>query len=376
MTYTLWGSAHSLYSGKARSYLIKKGLPFRERYPSDPEFGSRILPAVGHFVVPVLETDKGEIIQDSGDIIDFLEQRHAEPLLEPQSPVQQWVSLIFDAFGSEYLLPLAMHYRWSYRSEQETFLRAEFGRALAAGVDCATRREAAAQTMTFFAGFLPNLGVVPEVFAAMEDSYLALIDALDNHFQHHPYLLGGRPCRGDFGMMAPLFAHLGRDPVPAMLMKTKAPNLYRWTERMNAAPISDGEYPGYGEEYCDKDTVPESLIAVLKIVFADWTPGLKADADCFNAWAAHQQTGDLVSKSGEPQVHPNVGKVEYPWRGVTMKRGSAPHMLWMFARAQDLAAHSASEQLNGLIEQVGGQEAMALRLTKRIMRAKNMLVLA
>ena len=379
MTYTLWGSAHSLYSGKARSYLIKKGLPFRERYPSDPDFASRILPAVGHFVVPVLETDNGKIIQDSGDIIDFLEQRHAEPLLEPQSPVQQWVSLIFDAFGSEYLLPLAMHYRWSYRAEQETFLRAEFGRAMVAGADRSARREAAARTMEFFAGFLPNLGVVPEVVAAMEDSYLALIDALDNHFQHHPYLLGGRPCRADFGMMAPLFAHLGRDPVPAMLMKTKAPNLFRWTERMNAVPISDGEYPGYGEDYYGQDSVPDTLIAVLKIVFADWTPGLKADADCFNAWAAHKNAGDVVSRSGEPQIHPNVGKVEYPWRGVTMKRGSAPHMLWMFARAQDLAASSAGEageRLNALIEHVGGQEAMAISLTKRIMRDKNMLLLA
>jgi glutathione S-transferase len=379
MTYTLWGSAHSLYSGKARSYLIKKGLPFRERYPSDPEFGSRILPAVGHFVVPVLETDNGEIIQDSGDIIDFLEQRHAEPPLEPQSPVQQWVSLIFDAFGSEYLLPLAMHYRWSYRSEQETFLRAEFGRSMVAGTDRSARRDAAARTMEFFAGFLPNLGVVPAVVAVMEDSYLALIDALDNHFQHHPYLLGGRPCRGDFGMMAPLFAHLGRDPVPAMLMKAKAPNLFRWTERMNAMPISDGEYPGYGEDYYGQDKVPDTLIAVLKIAFADWTPGLKADADCFNAWAAHKNAGDVVSRSGEPQIHPNVGKVEYPWRGVTMKRGSAPHMLWMFARAQDLAPSSAgeaSERLSALIEHVGGQEAMAISLTKRIMRDKNMLVLA
>lgn len=231
----------------------------------------------------------------------------------------------------------------------------------------------------FFAGFLPNLGVFPEVVAAMEDSYLALIDALDNHFQHHPYLLGGRPCRGDFGMMAPLFAHLGRDPVPAMLMKTKAPNLFRWTERMNAVPISDGEYPGYGEDYCGQDAVPETLIAVLKIVFADWTPGLKADADCFNAWAAHKKTGDVVSRSGEPQIHPNVGKVEYPWRGVTMKRGSAPHMLWMFARAQELAAGSAGEageRLSALIEHVGGQEAMELSLAKRIMRDKNMLVLA
>ena len=379
MTYTLWGSAHSLYSGKARSYLIKKGLPFRERYPSDPDFASRILPAVGHFVVPVLETDNGKIIQDSGDIIDFLEQRHAEPLLEPQSPVQQWVSLIFDAFGSEYLLPLAMHYRWSYRAEQETFLRAEFGRAMVAGADRSARRQAAARTMEFFAGFLPNLGVVPEVVTAMEDSYLALIDALDNHFQHHPYLLGGRPCRADFGMMAPLFAHLGRDPVPAMLMKTKAPNLFRWTERMNAMPISDGEYPGYIEDYYGQDSVPDTLIAVLKIVFADWTPGLKADADCFNAWAAHKNAGDVVSRSGEPQIHPNVGKVEYPWRGVTMKRGSAPHMLWMFARAQDLAASSAGEtgeRLNALIEHVGGQEAMAISLTKRIMRDKNMLLLA
>ena len=379
MTYTLWGSAHSLYTGKARSYLIKKGLPFRERYPSDPEFASRILPAVGHFVVPVLETDNGEIIQDSGDIIDFLEQRHAEPLLEPQSPVQQWVSLIFDAFGSEYLLPLAMHYRWSYRDEQETFLRAEFGRAMVAGTNRSARRESAARTMEFFAGFLPNLGVFSEVVAAMEDSYLALIDALDNHFQHHPYLLGGRPCRGDFGMMAPLFAHLGRDPVPAMLMKTKAPNLFRWTERMNSVPISDGEYPGYGEDYWGQDTVPETLIAVLKIAFADWTPGLKADADCFNAWAAYKKAGDVVSKSGEPQIHPNVGKVEYPWRGVTMKRGSAPHMLWMFATAQELAANSAGEageRLNALIEQVGGQEAMKLSLAKRIMRDKNMLVLA
>jgi hypothetical protein len=54
-------------------------------------------------------------------------------------------------------------------------------------------------------------------------------------------------------------------------------------------------------------------------------------------------------------------------------------MLWMFARAQDLAASSAGEtgeRLNALIEHVGGQEAMAISLTKRIMRDKNMLVLA
>ena len=41
----------------------------------------------------------------------------------------------------------------------------------------------------------------------------------------YPYLLGGRPSIADFGFMAPLFAHLGRDPVPAALAATFAASL-------------------------------------------------------------------------------------------------------------------------------------------------------
>lgn len=150
-----------------------------------------------------------------------------------------------------------------------------------------------------------------------------------------PYLLGGRPSRGDFGMMAPLFAHLGRDPVPAGIMKAKAPNLFRWTERMNSTPISDGEYPGYAETYAADDAIPETFSeAVMCVAFADWLPGLIADADCFNAWAADKEEGAIVSRTGDRQVHPNVGKVEFDWRGVTYRRGSQPHMLWMLAAAQ------------------------------------------
>ena len=70
-----------------------------------------------------------------------------------------------------------------------------------------------------------------------------MLDALDVHFQHYPYLLGGLPSIADFGSMAPLFAHLGRDPVPSSLMKNRAPNVHRWTERMNLPAIADGEFP-------------------------------------------------------------------------------------------------------------------------------------
>lgn len=379
MTYILWGSAPSLYTGKARSYLIKKGLDWQERCPSAPEFARHIAPAVGHRAIPVLETPDGDIVQDSGDIIDWLEARHPDPQMEPDTPVQQIVSRLFDGYGAEFLLPLAMHYRWTYRSEQEAFLQAEFGRTVAAGVSRDIRRATAAKAMEFFAGFLPNLGVAAEAIPAMEQRYALLMDALDEHFQYHPYLLGGRPCRGDFGMMASLFAHLGRDPVPAALMKAKAPNLFRWTERMNLTPIADGEYPAYPEHYAADDAIPETLETVLQCVFADWTPGLRADADCFNAWAAGKPSGEIVSRTGGRQAHPNVGKITYDWHGTTIIRGSAPHALWMFAAALDRAAglqDDARIRFEALLNRTGGTAAFALSLDRAMVRRDSILVLA
>lgn len=380
--FTLWGIQHSLFTGKARSYVIKKGVPYREICPSNPQFQARIVPTVKSLVVPVLETPEGEIIQDTTDIIDHLEARFGAPQMEPETPVQRAVSMLLDAFGSQYMIPLAMHYRWSYRAEQEDFLRAEFGRILHAGPDRQVRSEAGRQLMDYFNGFLPPLGVTAETIPAMEASYLALIDALDVHFQAHPYLLGGRPSIGDFGLMAPLFAHLGRDPVPASLMKNKAPNLYRWTERMNMPAIADGEFAGYPQTYPADDAIPETLEAVLKLVFADWTAGLLADAACYNDWLknhADLPVGHLVSADGSRKVHPTLGTIEYSWHGITMRRMSAPHGLWHFDRAAGYArglSGAARGRLDALLARTGGGEAMALTLARPMTRKDYALVLA
>ena len=380
--FTLWGVQHSLYTGKVRAYLIKKGVPYREVYPSHPDFQARIVPAVKSLVVPVLETPEGEILQDTTDITDRLEARFPGPQMEPETPVQHAVSLLLDAFGSEYMLPLAMHYRWSYRSEQEHFLRAEFGRAIHRGPDRAARLMMGEQFMAYFGSFLPGLGVTAETIPALEASYLDLIDALDVHFQSHPYLLGGRPSLADFGFIAPFFAHLGRDPVPASLMKTRAPNLYRWTERMNTAGIADGEFTDYPERYAADDAVLETLEAVLKLIFKDWTPGLNAEAACFNAWVQGESAkpaGQLVSADGSRKVHPTLGPIAYPWRGITMQRLSAPHMLWLFSRAADFARgleDDARDRFASLLARTGGGETMALRLSRAMKREDYALVLA
>lgn len=381
--YVLWGTPHSLYTGKARSYLIKKRVDFVERLPSDPRFAAEVVGQIGHFVVPVLETPTGALIQDTSAIIDHIEGCEPVPGIAPPGGVQQVVALLLDAFGSNGLLPLAMHYRWTYRERQDLFLRTEFARALAHGMPHAQRLEMAGSLMGHFAGFLPRLGVTEETVPAMEAAYAELLAALEAHFQASPYLLGGRPSLADFGMMAPLYAHLGRDPVPAFLMQTTAPSVFHWTERMNRPEIADADYPGIGESWPADDTIPETLEPVLRLVFADWGPALAADAACFDAWVASlgeaAQPGTPVAHDGGRHVHPHVGRIEYAWRGVTVQRGSHPHSLWHLARAQAAAralAPAAASRLAALLQRTGGAATMALATSRPIARADNVLVLA
>jgi len=380
--HTLWGTPHSLYTGKIRSYLIKKGVPFREMFPPHPRFRSEIRPAVRLKVAPILETPDGRILQDTSDMIDYLESRLPEPPMIPRTPVQRAVAWLIGAFGSEGLLPAAMSYRWSYRAQQENFLRAEFGRGVHSGPDREARLAAGLKLMNYFNDFLPSLGVTPDTKAMIETAYLELLDALDIHFQHYPYLLGGRPSIADCGLMAPLYAHLARDPVPATLMKDKAPNVYRWTERMNLVSIADGEFPDCPEDYLVEDAIPPTLEPVLRLIFHDWGPELLANAAFYNDWVRAKPdlpAGHLVAKDGERTVHPTLGAIDYTLRGCAVRRHSAPHALWHFDRAAAQAralANGAAERLGELVRRNGGEAMMAITLVRPMARRDYVLVLA
>ena len=377
-TMTLWGSPHSLYTGKVRSYLIKKGLPFREQTLAHPRFQAEIVPAVRHMVVPVLELADGTLLQDSSEIIETLEARYpANPML-PVTPVQLCVARLLDAFGTDGLIGPAMHYRWSYRAEQETFLQAEFGRAVYHGSSREERNATGLALMDYFSNFLPGLGVTAETIPAIEASYEAFLDVLDAHLQCQPYLLGCRPTVADFGLMAPLFAHLARDPVPAQLMKLKAPNVFRWTERMNLANLSDGEFPDCDGQWLADDAIPATLEPVLAHIFADWGPQWLADAALFNSWCGDQPAGTAVEVRGERKVHQTLGMVTAPLRGVPMMRASAPNGLWLLGKA--LAANAAmdgaaAERSQALIARTGGEAVMAIRLARGMRRDDYALVL-
>ena len=374
--YTLWGGALSLYSGKVRSYLIKKGLPYREFYAAHPDFQTRIRSIVRLGVTPVLETPQGEVLQDSTEIIAFLERRLPERAMIPSTPVQRIVAMVLDAYGTEHLLLPAMHFRWSepYRSQQINFLQAEFGRVSYIGTDREARRVAGEKMMVYFGSMLRNLGGTADTAPAIEAVYFELLELLDIHFQHVPYLLGGHPSIADFGFMAPLFAHLGRDPVPAQLMALRAPNVMRWVERMNLAVIEDAEFPGCAPAFPADDAIPPTLLPILAMLFRDWTPELQANARCYNDWVAsnpEMPVGQLVSVDGKRRVHPTLGPIDFPLRESIVRRASAPQTLWHFdiaaAEGRSLSG-AAFSRFTALMQQTGGTEAMALQLARPIVR--------
>lgn len=383
-TYTLWGGALSLFSGKVRAYLIKKGIVYREFYAGHPDFQARLRHIVRLGVTPILETPQGEVLQDSTEIIDFMERRlPANPMI-PGTPVQRIVAHLLDAYSTEHLMLPAMHYRWGepHLSAQRSFLEAEFGRVSYLGNDRAARNAAGAKMITYFCGMYPALGGNPETAPAIEAEFLELLELLDIHFQQQPYLLGCRPTIADFGFMAPLYAHLGRDPVPAQIMALRAPNVKRWIERMNLAVIADAEFPAAGTELPADDTLPPTLEPVLELLFRDWTAELQANAACYHAWLAANPelpAGHPVNADAKRRVHPTLGPIEYRLRGSTIRRNSAPQTLWHFDKAAELARAlegDARQRFDALLGRVGGGEAMAIRLARPIVRQDYVLALA
>ena len=135
-------------------------------------------------------------------------------------------------------------------------------------------------------------GVTEQSQKLVEDLYLEYLDALNAHLESYPYLLGWRPCIGDFGLLAPMYAHLGRDPHPARLMQQRAPAVYRWVERMNREDQDAPEFFNAGSDFLANDEVPETLVEVLKILAEDFVPETLAAADLINGWLGkHQPEG-------------------------------------------------------------------------------------
>jgi glutathione S-transferase len=354
--YVLYGWPLSLYSGKARAYLRYKAIPHVEKTPRAWTYRT-IKARTGATVIPVVVTPEGEWLQDTSWIMDRLEERFPQAPVVPPTPRQRIAAYVLEAWGDEFWLPSAMHYRWNFPENFATQFQHEGGDNLFPFAPRFVKNRLIAKIANTMRSFLPGLGVVPDQVGTIEAWTTTQLDQLDAHFGRHPYLLGTRPSYGDFGLIGPLFAHLGRDPYPKRALVEPRRHLAAWIARMQepAAPC--------GGEFLTDDEVPSTLAPVFRSIFAEFWPYLEK---------TQAETAKALSKLQPGRgFRRQLGDIEFPMGAHSFKRAAAPFSLWMAQRP--LAAYRAlaapdRKSVDDWLASVGGARAMQLRIEPRLKR--------
>ena len=373
--YTLYAMPASLWSGKARSYLRKHRIDFVERAPGDPRYNEQVVPAIGRWIIPVLETPDGVLVQDTVDIIDHLDpQLPADRSAYPATPVHRAIAHLLELFGGEGLLRPAMHYRWDFDDTNVPFLSQDFTAALVLGADDETRAGVFAFSSDRMRSATTAFGVSEELVPEIERSYEQFLALFDAHLAGSPYLLGGRPTIGDFGFMGPLYAHLARDPYPSVLMKQRAQRVWRWVERMNSPVLDASEYGDVSEALFDDDGVPDTLRALLAYIGEEYLEEAVDQVVAVDRWLAeHPDAAEGEVVMGKP-TRRFSGTTTFAWRGHPMTVAVVPYRLFLIKRLQDAVTEAdpaAQQAIRAVFTEAGLDPLLDVRPRRWVERADN-----
>jgi glutathione S-transferase len=227
--YRIFGSELSPYSVKVRSYFRYKRIPHDWVVRStlnQAEFERHAkLP-----LIPLVLGPDGSALQDSTPIIERIEALHPEPSIHPSDPAQAFISALIEEYADEWDNKPMFHYRWFYEADQESgaeriarSMNPEGDAELLAGIRAAVK-----------ARMVPRLAFVGSTAATaerIEASFHRQLAILERHLDRRPYLFGGRPAFGDFGLFAQLY-ECSTDPTPGAVIRDRAPRTLAWIERM------------------------------------------------------------------------------------------------------------------------------------------------
>jgi glutathione S-transferase len=309
----------SPYSAKVRAYLRWKGAAFEDSAPSVFALRGRIQAAVGRAIMPTVELPDGAWLQDSSEIIDTLERTLDGPSITPPGARQQAVDLLLELHGDEWLPMAALHYRWN-RPANAAFALAEFAKYGVPWLPGFLGRAIVKPVGRRMAGYLPILGVDARTREGVEAFTGQLLVRLDAHFAEHPFLLGTRPCLGDFALYGPLWAHLYRD-VDTTALFDGAPHVRSWIERLRGPRFESGAFlPG--------DAIPTTLEPILTALLEEQGAYVRALIAAVDAWCDANPDALRVPRS--------LGVTPFSIGGAQGERRLLSEQLWMVQRPLDM----------------------------------------
>ncbi|HEY8513966.1 MAG TPA: glutathione S-transferase family protein [Candidatus Binatia bacterium] len=263
-TYRIFGSELSPYSVKVRSYFRYKGIPHEwvlRSANNEEEFRRYAkLP-----LVPLVVADDGRAWQDSTPIIEHFETLHPEPSIHPDDPTLAFLSALIEEYGDEWGNKPMFHYRWTYEADRRSAAE-RIARQMMPGLDESGIENAIQMVAGRMVPRLSFVGSSPETAEQIEGSFVRQLEILEKHLAKRPYLFGGRPAFGDFGLFAQIY-ECSTDPTPGALLRERGRNVLAWTERM-LDPRNEGPFEDWA-------ALEPTLMPLLRDevigVFAPWT---------------------------------------------------------------------------------------------------------
>jgi glutathione S-transferase len=239
--YRIFGAEMSPYSVKVRSYFRYKGIPHQwilRNAASQAEYEKYAkLP-----IVPLVVTPQGAGIQDSTPIIDQMEKLFAEPSIHPGDGVARFISALIEEFGDEWGNKWMFHYRWT-RDVDQISSAGRIARMRASQSSEQQQADLAGTIRTRMADRLWFVGSNAQTAPLIEAGFRDMLKLLENHLSQRPYLFGGRPAYGDFGLWGQ-FYEMWTDPTAGALIEGSAPHVLDWVHRM-LWPRAEGDFESW-----------------------------------------------------------------------------------------------------------------------------------
>jgi glutathione S-transferase len=272
---TVYGSSISYFTGKLENYFRIKGIPYRLQSMTIREHAPRVRAATGSTQMPALELADGRWMSDTTPIIQWFEEQHPDKAVTPVDPLQRFFSLLLEDYADEWLWRPAMHYRWYYR-EGAHWASSHLADEIAVGIPVPSVIKRWMLIRRQRGGYTTGDGITSDQIAGVEAIYHRTLDQLQAIFSERPFMLGDRPSLADVGFSGPIFRHFGLDPVPAHIMRTRAPAVWEWAARLWNTRLEDcqgGLLTG----------VPQDWSLILREIGEHYLPYLNANVDAVRA---------------------------------------------------------------------------------------------
>jgi hypothetical protein len=178
-----------------------------------------------------------------------------------------------------------------------------------------------------FAGFCPGLGITLETSPALEKQFFYLLELLSIHLEKNDFLLGPHPTAADFAFYGDFYAHLSRDPVPGYIVKTQAPLVAAWIDRISYVRQSKDAAP----KQTVNDEIPSTLLPILQLLMTDYIPLVSKTVKAVTSFLAENPTKPIPRGLGSTDFTLHC-------QGRLLVKGQRKintHCVWMLQRIMD-----------------------------------------